>query len=75
MGSGGYVALGGAVEPEVTSIAAPVWGAAGEIVAALSVLAPSYRMTSRRVEACGRAVARHAATFSRSMGAPEVNAA
>lgn len=66
----GYVARTGAVEPDVTSIAAPVFGADGQIVAALSVLAPSYRVTPRRIEACGRAVARHAAELSRSLGAP-----
>jgi DNA-binding IclR family transcriptional regulator len=71
----GYVTRAGAVEPEVTSIAAPVFGATGEIVAALSVLAPAYRMTVRRVDACGRAVARHAAELSRSLGAPEEVAA
>jgi DNA-binding IclR family transcriptional regulator len=68
----GYVAQSGAVEPEVTSIAAPVFGPDGEIVAALSVLAPSYRVTARRIEACGRAVARHAAELSRGLGAPDV---
>jgi DNA-binding IclR family transcriptional regulator len=67
---GGYVARSGAVEPDVTSIAAPVYGPDGDIVAALSVLAPSYRVTARRVAACGRAVARHAAELSRALGAP-----
>jgi DNA-binding IclR family transcriptional regulator len=76
VGPGGYVARAGAVEPEVTSIAAPVFGPDGEIVAALSVLAPSYRVTDRRVAACGRAVARHAGELSRGLGAPsEANAA
>ena len=64
-----------AVEPEVTSIAAPVYGPAGAGVAAISVLAPAYRMTPRRVDACGRAVARHAAELSRELGAPEAAAA
>jgi DNA-binding IclR family transcriptional regulator len=68
---GGYVAREGAVEPDVTSIAAPVYGVDGEIAAALSVLAPSYRVSRRRVELCGRAVARHAGELSRSLGAPE----
>jgi DNA-binding IclR family transcriptional regulator len=63
-----YVARSGAVEPEVVSIAAPVYGAGGEIAAALSVLAPTYRMTARRTEACGRAVARHAAGLSCDLG-------
>ena len=68
VGEHGYVARTGAVEPDVTSIAAPVYGADGEIVAALSVLAPNYRMTPGRVEACGRAVAREAAGLSESLG-------
>ena len=71
----GYVARAGAVEPDVTSIAAPVFGPDGEVAAALSVLAPSYRVTARRIDACGRAVARHAAELSRSLGAPEAVAA
>jgi DNA-binding IclR family transcriptional regulator len=79
VGVHGYVARSGAVEPEVTSIAAPVFGPDGEIVAALSVLAPTYRVTDRRVAACGRAVARHAGELSRELGggAPssEANAA
>ena len=70
VGDRGYVARSGAVEPEVTSIAAPVFGPDGEIVAALSVLAPTYRATDRRVAACGRAVARHAGELSRGLGAP-----
>ena len=63
-----FVVRTGAVEPDVISIAAPVHGPAGEIAAALSVLAPAYRMTPRQVETCGRAVARHAAELSESLG-------
>ncbi len=71
----GYLARSGAVEPDVTSIAAPVFGPHGEIVAALSVLAPTYRVTTRRIEAWGRAVARQAGELSRELGAPEATAA
>lgn len=74
VGERGYVARSGAVEPEVTSIAAPVFGPDGEIVAALSVLAPTYRATERRVAACGRAVARHAGELSHGLGAPAPHA-
>lgn len=70
----GYVAMSGTVEPEVTSIAAPVHGAGGEIVAAISLLAPSYRMSAQRATACGEAVARHALELSRSLGAPSATA-
>jgi DNA-binding IclR family transcriptional regulator len=71
VGAIGYVASNGTVEPDVTSIAAPVYGPAGEIVAAISLLAPSYRTSQARVPALGRAVVRHAAELSRSLGAPE----
>jgi len=64
----GYATQAGAVEPEVISIAAPVYGAGGEIAAALSVLAPEYRTTARTVESCGRAVARHAGELSHELG-------
>ncbi|HTP22003.1 MAG TPA: helix-turn-helix domain-containing protein [Solirubrobacteraceae bacterium] len=69
VGADGYVARAGAVEPDVTSIAAPVYGADGQIAGALSVLAPNYRTSAGRIDACGRAVARHAAELSRSLGA------
>ena len=65
----------GAVEPDVTSIAAPVYRADGAIAGALSVLAPSYRVSRRRIETYGRAVSRHAAELSRSLGAPGAAAA
>ena len=70
VGDGGYVARAGAVEPDVTSIAAPVYGPDGKIAAALSVLAPNYRVSPARIDACGRAVAGHAAELSQSLGAP-----
>jgi DNA-binding IclR family transcriptional regulator len=75
VGAGGYVSRAGAVEPDVTSIAAPVYGVDGQIVAALSVLAPNYRVSPMRVDACGHAVARHAGELSRSLGAPVAVAA
>ena len=75
VGGSGYVARMGAVEPDVTSIAAPVYRADGDIAGALSVLAPSYRVSRRRVETYGRAVAGHAAELSRSLGAPGAAAA
>jgi len=75
LGGSGYVARMGAVEPDVTSIAAPVYRADGAIAGALSVLAPSYRVSRRRIETYGRAVSRHAAELSWSLGAPGAAAA
>ncbi len=65
----GYVAITGAVEPDVTSIAAPVYGADGTVVASISVLAPSYRTPPGRVASCGAALAGHAAELSGALGA------
>ena len=59
----------------MTSIAAPVYGPDRQIVAVLSVLAPNYRISPTRIDVCGRAVARHAAELSASIGAPEAVAA
>jgi DNA-binding IclR family transcriptional regulator len=70
LGADGFVARSGAVEPDVTSIAAPIYDPSSQIVAALSVLAPSYRTSQRRVVVWGRAVVRHASALSRSLGAP-----
>jgi DNA-binding IclR family transcriptional regulator len=70
LGPGGYVARTGTVEADVTSVAAPLYGPAGEIVAAISVLAPSYRTPQSRVAAIGRALHRHASELSRNLGAP-----
>jgi DNA-binding IclR family transcriptional regulator len=75
VGGTGYVARMGIVEPDVTSIAAPVYRADGAIAGALSVLAPSYRVSRRRVATYGLAVATHAAELSRSLGAPGAAAA
>jgi DNA-binding IclR family transcriptional regulator len=75
VGPEGFVARTGSVEPDVTSIAAPVYGPDGLIAAALSVLAPSYRISGERIDVCGRAVARHAGELSRSLGAPVAVAA
>ena len=68
LGGDGYLARTGTVEPEVTSIAAPIRGPGEGIVAAISLLAPTYRTPERRVVNCGRLLTRHAAELSRSLG-------
>jgi DNA-binding IclR family transcriptional regulator len=75
VGPTGYVARSGTVEPDVTSIAAPVHGPDGAPIAAISLLAPSYRTPKNRVAMLGRALARHASELSRSLGAPEAERA
>lgn len=66
VGEQGYAVVGQAVESDVTAVAAPITvpgadGAEPQIVAALSVVAPSYRMTEEVVEQTGALVAAEAA--------------
>ena len=63
-GPEGFVVRRSSVEPDVTSIAAPIHGDGGEIIGALSVLAPRYRTTEAQEQTYGRAVAAHARELS-----------
>ncbi len=58
----GYVVVSNGVEPDVTAIAAPIL-MGSRVVAALSVVAPSYRITDDDAEAIGKLVAAEAATI------------
>lgn len=54
----------------VTAVAAPVYGAAGEIVAAFSVTGPSFRMSERDLKRFGVMVSAQARAASAELGAP-----
>jgi urocanate hydratase len=56
---GRYIVVAEGVEPDVTAVAAPVM-AGSKVVAALSVVAPSYRTTAESADAVGAAVAAEA---------------
>lgn len=66
--SSGYVAGRDRIEPDVTAIVAPVRHAGG-VVAALSVIGPTYRIDQATMHRYGRIVATEAATLSRQLGA------
>lgn len=75
-GPDGYVVRRSSVEPDVTSVAAPIHGVDGTIVGALSVLAPRYRTTEAQERVHGGRVAAHARELServRLEGSGEVN--
>ncbi|MCT9934179.1 IclR family transcriptional regulator [Planotetraspora sp. A-T 1434] len=55
-GPEGYVAVEGAVTPDVTAIAAPLYGSDGSVRAAIAVIGPSYRIAPERVTVLGAAV-------------------
>lgn len=59
----GFVVVERGVEPDVTAIAAPVRSEA-RIVAAMSVVVPSYRLTKKQTVAYGRMLARSAGVVS-----------
>lgn len=60
---GNSVARTGVVEPDVTSVAAPVWGPGG-VVGALAVIGPAGRLSGAALEQAAREVARLAASMS-----------
>lgn len=70
-GETGYVARRNTLEPDVTAIAAPVYGAGGRVVAAFSITGPSFRITESDVARFGALVAKQAALASAELGAPD----
>ena len=64
----GVVVRSDAVEAGVTAVAAPVRGADGRAVAAVSVVGPSFRLQGPALAAARRAVAAGALRMSRSLG-------
>lgn len=72
-GDRGYAVNRGAIEPDAATAAAPVYSAGGEIEAAMSVIAPSFRVSDERLAEIGALVASHARTLSIELGAaPEL---
>jgi len=64
VGPGGYAISRGALEPDITAVAAPVQGGRGEVVAALSIIAPSYRVADDDLARFGELLCEHAAALS-----------
>ena len=58
--SEGFSATRSTMEPDVTAIAAPVYGAMGQIVAALSLTGPSYRISDAQMAEYGMCVVEEA---------------
>jgi DNA-binding IclR family transcriptional regulator len=72
VGADGFVtSRGTAVEPDAAAAAAPVRDSTGTIVAAVSVIGPSYRITDTDLTSFGAAVAVHARALSAELGSPE----
>jgi DNA-binding IclR family transcriptional regulator len=70
----GYVIAERGVEADVTAIACPVYSEA-RIVAALSLVIPSYRLTKQEAVQYGRTLVSAAATLSDGLSRPKLTAA
>jgi DNA-binding IclR family transcriptional regulator len=68
-GADGWIVRRDIVESGVTAVAAPVHGPSGDLVAALSVTGPSFRLADDAVAAAGALVLREAAALSAELGA------
>jgi len=66
-GPEGFLVRRSSVEPDVTSVAAPIRGGGEAIVGALSVLAPRYRTTEAQEHEYGRRLVAHAHELSESV--------
>jgi DNA-binding IclR family transcriptional regulator len=65
----GYAVSRGSLEPDVTAVAVPVRDYHQQIVAALTILAPSYRTDDHDVARYGELLVEHARALSLALGA------
>ena len=66
----GYIARRNTIDPDVTAIAAPVYGPVGEIVAAFSITGPTYRISNEDLIRFGALVVEETRIASSELGAP-----
>ena len=64
----GYIVRRNSMEPDVTAIAAPVFGPGSEIVAAFSITGPSFRIAEKDVQRFGALVMAQARRASEEFG-------
>ncbi|MBI3375577.1 MAG: IclR family transcriptional regulator [Betaproteobacteria bacterium] len=73
VGEDGYVARRGTFDPDVTAIAAPVYGPCDQIIASFSITGPSFRIAASDIPAFGALVAKEAQIASSELGQPPRN--
>ncbi|MDE3129535.1 MAG: IclR family transcriptional regulator, partial [Acidobacteriota bacterium] len=69
LGRSGYAVSRGLFEPDITAVAVPVCDYHGQIIAALSIIAPSYRTDDSDAARYGLLLVEHAAALSSALGA------
>jgi IclR family transcriptional regulator, acetate operon repressor len=61
-----------AIEPDAAAVAAPVLDSTGDVVAALSIIGPSFRITDEDLQRFGAAVGMHARALSTELGSTTI---
>ena len=69
--TGGYAAAIDELELGLAAVAVPVWGAGGDVIAALSVSGPTLRMTPERIRELRPVLKREGRVLSHRLGYPE----
>ncbi len=67
--SAGYTATRHTIDPDVSSVAAPVFDRSSTIVGAINVIGPTYRISDDQLTTFGMLVAEHARQISIRLGA------
>lgn len=73
VGPDGFVVSTNTIDQDVTAIAAPIRDASGEIVAAVNITAPSYRVDDAFVDMGSKLLVSEAQKLSELLGAPAQN--
>jgi DNA-binding IclR family transcriptional regulator len=65
----GYISSRHTVEPDVSSVAAPIFDKNNSIIGAINVIGPSYRISDHQLAQFGRLIAEHTRQISNKLGA------
>jgi DNA-binding IclR family transcriptional regulator len=65
----GYTATRHTIDPDVSSVAAPIFDPAGAIIGAINVIGPTYRISDEQLTKFGLLVAEHSQQISSRLGA------
>jgi DNA-binding IclR family transcriptional regulator len=68
VGEHGYASRRKTIEPDVTAIAAPIYGPGGEIAAAFSITGPTFRISDQDLERFGALLVKEARRASAELG-------
>jgi DNA-binding IclR family transcriptional regulator len=72
VGTAGYTATRHTIEPDVSSVAAPLYDKHNLIVGAINVIGPTYRISDEQLAHIGVLVAEHAQLISQQLGATQL---